>query len=160
MRTIIILLSLLVVGLLTSCQQKKNKAALTDQKVEIAKPSSEKTVETISELEKTEKSVKQMNYYVVADCFEFKENAERLNQLLISKGFKSQILPFYNLNMVTYSGYETREEAQATLNQMVLQPGKEMLWVYPLKLSNISAYGAYIEISLCKIFCKKDELSL
>ena len=88
MRTIIILLSLLVVGLLTSCQQKKNKAALTDQKVEIAKPSSEKTVETISELEKTEKSVKQMNYYVVAGCFEFKENAERLNQLLISKGFK------------------------------------------------------------------------
>ena len=133
MRTIIILLSLLVVGLLTSCQQKKNKAALTDQKVEIAKPSSEKTVETISELEKTEKSVKQMNYYVVAGCFEFKENAERLNQLLISKGFKSQILPFYNLNMVTYSGYETREESQAALNQMVLQPGKEMLWVYPLK---------------------------
>lgn len=133
MRTIIILLSLLVVGLLTSCQQKKNKAALTDQKVEIAKPLSEKTVETISELEKTEKSVKQMNYYVVAGCFEFKENAERLNQLLISKGFKSQILPFYNLNMVTYSGYETREEAQAALNQMVLQPGKEMLWVYPLK---------------------------
>lgn len=133
MRTIIILLSLFVVGLLTSCQQKKNKAALTDQKVEIAKPSSEKTVETISELEKTEKSVKQMNYYVVAGCFEFKENAERLNQLLISKGFKSQILPFYNLNMVTYSGYETREEAQAALNQMVLQPGKEMLWVYPLK---------------------------
>ena len=133
MRTIIILLSLLVVGLLTSCQQKKNKAALTDQKVEIAKPSSEKTVETISELEKTEKSVKQMNYYVVAGCFEFKENAERLNQLLISKGFKSQILPFYNLNMVTYSGYETREEAQTALNQMVLQSGKEMLWVYPLK---------------------------
>ena len=106
MRTIIILLSLLVVGLLTSCQQKKNKAALTDQKVEIAKPSSEKTVETISELEKTEKSVKQMNYYVVAGCFEFKENAERLNQLLISKGFKSQYFAqdtfFFNLSRLEY----------------------------------------------------------
>lgn len=133
MRTVIILLALFVVGLLSSCQQKKDKAELTKQKVEIVKPASEKTVEMISEPGEVVKSIEQMNYYIVAGCFEFKENAERLNKLLVSKGFRSQILPFYNLNMVTYNGYETREEAQAALNQMVLQPGQEMLWVYPLK---------------------------
>ncbi len=131
MKIIVILLSLLIVGLLSSCQQKKNRANLTKQNVEVVKPVPEKSKESVSE--EMENPVKQMHYYVVAGCFEYKENAERLNALLIQEGFESQILPFYNLNMVTYKGYETREEAQVALNRMVLEPGKEEIWVYPLK---------------------------
>ncbi len=127
MRYVVILSALIVAGLLSSCQQKKNKAALTTQKVEVAEP-------VIESAPKEEvKPVKQMNYYVVAGCFEFKENAERLNAKLIEEGFDSKILPFYHLNMVTYNGYENREEAQVALNKLVLEPDKECVWVYPLK---------------------------
>lgn len=131
MRAIVIFLTLSVVGLLLSCQQRKNKESLTKQNVEIVKPALEKVKESVPE--EIVKPVEEMNYYVVAGCFEFYENAERLNTLLLKEGFKSQIVPFYNLTMVTYGGYKTRKEAQVALNKMVLEPGKETCWVYPLR---------------------------
>ena len=77
--------------------------------------------------------VKQVNYYLVAGCFKIPENAERLQAKLIQEGYDSRIVPFYNMSMVTYDGYETRKEAQVALNRIVREPGKERTWVYPVR---------------------------
>ena len=61
------------------------------------------------------------------------DNAVRMNAKLLDQGYDSRIIPFYNMSMVTYDGYETRQEAQYALNQIVKEPGKKMTWVYPVK---------------------------
>ena len=61
------------------------------------------------------------------------ENKEALKAKLIQEGYDSRIVPFYNMSMVTYDGYETRKEAQVALNRIVREPGKELTWVYPVR---------------------------
>ena len=132
MRIVVILLALSLVGLFSSCKDKKKNTTLTEQKVEvveIAKPEPE----AAAPKEEPRPIVKKVNYYLVAGCFKIRENAERLHAQLINEGYDSQILPFYNMSMVTYNGYETRQEAQIALNRIVNEPGKEMTWVYPVK---------------------------
>lgn len=111
-------------------QGEREKNVVTKQKVEVVEvvkpePKPEEPQEVVA-------PVKEMNYYLVAGCFEFKSNAERLQAELQKEGYDSQILPFYHLSMVTYNGYETRQEAQKALNRMVNDPDKEMAWVYPV----------------------------
>ena len=130
MRIIAILLTLSLLVFFTSCKEKKQKEELTTQKVEVvevAKP------EPVVPKEEPKPIVKQVNYYLIAGCFKVRANAERLNQKLLNEGYDSKILPFYNMNMVTYDGYETRQEAQAALNRIVREQGKEMTWVYPVR---------------------------
>lgn len=61
------------------------------------------------------------------------ENAQRLHAQLTKEGYDSQIIPFYNLQMVTYNSFETRQEVQNALNLIVQETGKELTWVYPVK---------------------------
>ena len=103
MKITVILLALSLLCLF-SCKDKKVKEELTTQ-----------------------------NYYLVAGCFKIPENAERLQAKLIQEGYDSRIVPFYNMSMVTYDGYETRKEAQVALNRIVREPGKELTWVYPVR---------------------------
>lgn len=131
MRIIIILLALLWVGLFTACKDKKKKAELTEQKVEVLEVTQPEPVAPPKEEPKP--IVKQVNYYLVAGCFKVYDNAERLNAKLLNEGYDSKIIPFYNMSMVTYNGYETRQEAQQALNQIVREEGKELTWVYPVK---------------------------
>lgn len=131
MRIIIILLALLCVGLFTACKDKKKKAELTEQKVEVLEVMQPEPVAPPQEEPKP--VVKQVNYYLVAGCFKVYDNAERLNAKLLNEGYDSKIIPFYNMSMVTYNGYETRQEAQQALNQIVREAGKELTWVYPVK---------------------------
>ena len=77
--------------------------------------------------------MKEVNYYLVAGCFKVRANAERLNAKLLNEGYDSKIIPFYNMSMVTYNGYATRQEAQIALNQIVRETGKELTWVYPVR---------------------------
>ena len=130
MRTIVILTLLSVLFSLSSCKKKKEPitvAPITTTTVEPPK------TDPIVEVKKPEPVVEQMNYYLVAGCFEFKNNADRLNAQLQKEGYASKIMPFYNLYMVTYNGYRTRQEAQVALNRIVLEPGKSEAWVYPVK---------------------------
>ena len=127
MRTIAILLVLSVFGLFSSCKKKKAKEVLTPKQVEVVEI--EKTVPVEEEKEEPQPVVKQANYYLVAGCFKIQENADRLHDKLLNEGYDSRILPFYNLNMVTYDGYETREEAQVALHRIVRVDGKEVTWV-------------------------------
>lgn len=131
MRIIIILLALSLVGLFTSCKNKKKNVELTEEKVEIVEVAKPEPVVTPKEEPKP--VVKQVNYYLVAGCFKVRENAERLNAKLSDEGYDSRILPFYNMSMVTYDGYETRQEAQDALNKIVRETGKELTWVYPVR---------------------------
>ena len=120
-----LILMLVCVGLLVACKEKKEQ--LTEQKVEVVKEVQPEPVKQ----EEPKPVVKEMNYYLVAGCFEVYSNAEKLNKKLLAEGYTSKIIPFYRLHMVTYNGYETRAEAQAELNRMVLNEGKEWVWLYP-----------------------------
>lgn len=128
MKTIVILFVLLWMGTLTSC--KKKAGELTTQQVEVVEVTKPEPETPVQEVQKPVE--KQANYYLVAGCFEFKENANRLHAKLVEEGYDSKILPFYDLNMVTYDGYETRQEAQVALNRIVREEGKECTWVYPV----------------------------
>lgn len=130
MKILCVLLILSVVGMATSCKNKKQKE-VTTQQVEVVEVT--KTEAVAPPQEEPKPVVKQMNYYVVAGCFRLIENAERLNAKLLNAGYDSKILPFYNMSMVTYDGYETRQEAQKALNRLVQEPENEMAWVYPVK---------------------------
>lgn len=130
MKILCVLLILSVVGMATSCKNKKQKE-VTTQQVEVVEVI--KTEAVAPPQEEPKPVVKQMNYYVVAGCFRLIENAERLNAKLLNAGYDSKILPFYNMSMVTYDGYETHQEAQKALNRLVQEPENEMAWVYPVK---------------------------
>ena len=125
MKITVILLALSLLCLF-SCKDKKVKEELTTQKVEVVEVAKPEPVAPPKEEPKP--VVKQVNYYLVAGCFKIPENAERLQE-----GYDSRIVPFYNMSMVTYDGYETRKEAQVALNRIVREPGKELTWVYPVR---------------------------
>jgi|GEM_PF-1828751 len=59
-------------------------------------------------------------FYVLAGCFRSEEGARKLNQQLIAKGYPSQVLgkTGAGLTMVSYSGYDTREQARQALEKI------------------------------------------
>ena len=132
MKTIIILLAVSLLGILSSCKEKMNNSALTEKKVEV-KTEPVQTPQPAPEPVKKEPTAKPKNYHLVAGCFMEEENAQRLHTQLTKEGYDSQIIPFYNLQMVTYNSFETRQEAQNALNLIVQETGKELTWVYPVK---------------------------
>lgn len=131
MRTIVILVVLSLLFSLSSCKKKKQVQTIEAPKTEVAATPAPAPVPEVKEEPKP--VVREMNYFLVAGCFKVKSNADNLNARLISEGYNSKIMPFYNLYMVTYEGFETRQEAQAALNRIVQEPGKELTWVYPVK---------------------------
>lgn len=130
MKIVLILLVFSMVGVFTSCK-KKAKEVVTTKQVEVVEVAKPEPVEPPKE--EPRPIVKRVNYYLVAGCFKVPANAERLNNRLLNEGYDSKILPFYNMSMVTYDGYETRQEAQAALNRIVKEEGKSETWVYPVK---------------------------
>lgn len=131
MKITVILLIAAMAGGVISCKNNKKQEVLTKQKVEVTKETRVEPVEP--KKEEAKPVVKPVNYYLVAGCFKIPANAERLHAQLLQEGYDSKIVPFYNMSMVTYGGYETREEAQVALNRIVKEPGKELTWVYPVK---------------------------
>lgn len=131
MKIIILVLVFALIGIFSSCKNKKKNIQITEKKVEMVEVA--KPAPVAPPKEEPKPVVKQVNYYLVAGCFKVKSNADRLQAKLSDEGYDSKILPFYNMNMVTYDGYETRREAQIALNRIVQEPGKEDTWVYPVK---------------------------
>lgn len=129
MKTIVILVALSFLFSLSSCKKKKETIdAPKTELVETVKP------QPVPEVKQPEAPIaRQMNYFLVAGCFEIKANADKLNARLINEGYNSKIIPYYGMNMVTFEGYETRPEAQVALNRIVCEPGKGNTWVYPVK---------------------------
>lgn len=131
MRTIVILVALSFLFSLSSCKKKKETKTIEAPKTEIVETTPAPAPVEVKEEPKP--VVREMNYFLVAGCFKVKENADRFSARLVSEGYNSKIMPFYNLYMVTYDGFETRREAQDALNRIVQEPGKELTWVYPVK---------------------------
>lgn len=131
MKIILVLLALSFVGIFSSCKEKKRNVELTEQQVEVVEVAKPEPV--VPPKEELKPVMKEVNYYLVAGCFKVRTNAERLNAKLLNEGYDSKIIPFYNMSMVTYNGYTTRQEAQIALNQIVREAGKELTWVYPVR---------------------------
>lgn len=132
MRTIVILVALSLLFSLSSCKKKKKTATIEAPKTEVVETTPAPAPVPVVK-EEPKPVVREMNYFLVAGCFKVKSNADNLNARLIGEGYDSKVMPYYNLYMVTYEGYETRTEAQAALNRIVQEPGKELTWVYPVK---------------------------
>ncbi len=130
MRKIGFLIIVLSVCFLFSCKKKKapvveTLAVVTTEEV---KPVTE------SPKEAPKPAVKEYTHFLVGGCFRIKENADRFQAKLENEGYPSEILPyFHNLQLVTYKGFYSHGEAQIALNQMVLEPGKELTWIYPVR---------------------------
>lgn len=134
MRTIVILVALSLLFSLSSCKKKKKTATIEAPKTEVVETTPAPAPAPVPVVKEEPKPVvREMNYFLVAGCFKVKSNADNLNARLIGEGYNSKVMPYYNLYMVTYEGYETRTEAQAALNRIVQEPGKELTWVYPVK---------------------------
>lgn len=132
MRTVIFLVMVSFLFSLTSCKKKK-KITVDENVVKQEVVDTIKPEPVVQQQEEPVQVEKQMNYFLVAGCFRVRENADRLQEKLMGEGYNAKIMPYYNLYMVTYEGYETRSEAQMALNRIVREPGKELTWVYPVK---------------------------
>lgn len=128
MRTIVILIAISFLFSLSSCKKKK-KEIIEAPKTQVVETPKTEPVAVVKETP----VVRQMNYFLIAGCFKIKSNADHLTASLNNEGYDSKIIPYYNMYMVTYKGYETRQEAQDALNRIVLESGKSKTWVYPLK---------------------------
>lgn len=71
------------------------------------------------------------NYFLIAGCFEYKENADKLCTKLQQEGYDSKIIPYFeNLYLVSYNGFPTRQEGLKALKEIRREPGKEKTWLY------------------------------
>ncbi|GHV69112.1 hypothetical protein FACS1894199_17340 [Bacteroidia bacterium] len=131
-----IILILLVCGIgVCSCEKKKAPPI-----VPIPTP-----VEVVEKVVKEEKPVvveeepvvvnSNAKCFLIAGCFAYKSNADRLNAKLKKGGYKnSRILNYHsNLYLVTYEGYATRKQAFSALRVLVKDRSKRDAWVYTQK---------------------------
>lgn len=132
MKKAYVLIAVLALALLIGCKEKKRPAPPKPkaQVVEVAKQEEPKAV---AQEEPAQPVVKQENYkyFLVAGCFQFPANAERFHAQLRSEGYDSQILPYYyNMQLVTYKGFTSKQEALRALEQIRNEFGKEDSWVF------------------------------
>ncbi|MDR0981833.1 MAG: SPOR domain-containing protein [Culturomica sp.] len=80
------------------------------------------------------KKPKIQNFFLIAGCFEYKENADKLSAKLNDNGYDSKVLTYYeNLYLVSYDGFPTKQEALTALEDIKKEKGKEGTWVYNSK---------------------------
>lgn len=70
-------------------------------------------------------------YFLIAGCFEYKENADKLCDKLQREGYDSKIINYFeNLYLVSYNGFPTRKEGLEALKEIRQEQGKEKTWLY------------------------------
>lgn len=128
MKTIIALISIALSCAFLSCKEKKT--AIPAEAPVIV----EDSVKTVAVIEiKEEKPARKENqkYFLIAGCFEYKENADRLIARLREEGYDSRLVPYYeNLYLVCYDGYPTLSEARNAMDKLKIEQGKEKTWIY------------------------------
>ncbi len=70
---------------------------------------------------------KKKSFHVIAGAFRFPENADRKVNQLLKEGYASQILGVnkWNLTVVSYGSYATKEEAEANLTKIKSNVAKD-----------------------------------
>jgi len=85
---------------------------------------------TISELQKEEIITPKVIAFAIAGCFINYNNAQKLNETLISKGYSSEILPLSKgLYRVSIKSYHTRQNAINDLETLKIQTQNNDIWV-------------------------------
>lgn len=133
MKTSLILLTFSLIFLFSSCKEKKQPIPAPAPQPTVVKDTVKP--EPVPEV-KVEKPVRQepQKYFLIAGCFEYKENATKLSEKLQQEGYDSRVIPYFeNLYLVSYNGYPTRQEAVEALNKILTEKGKEKTWMYKLK---------------------------
>ncbi len=121
-----------LLGLLISCKEKPQPLPVVEAPIAV-----KDTVEPVpAEEEQVVEEVKPVrneiqNYFLIAGCFEYKENADKLCEKLQRQGYDSKIITYFeNLYLVSYNGFPTRKEGLEALKEIRKEPGKEKTWLY------------------------------
>lgn len=121
----------------TGCkEQKKAEAPAATAKTQPVPPATPKPEPSKPAPPTPKPTVKaDPHYFLIAGCFEYKSNAERLVQKLQGEGFPdAKVLPYFeNLYLVCYSGYPTRQEAVEALDKLRRDKGKADAWIHHIR---------------------------
>ena len=135
MKTVLIFTTALIFVFFSACKEKQ--APKKETPVQVVK--TEKTTPPKVEAEKT-KDVKPVvkekkNYFLVAGCFEYKSNADKLCQRLQKEGFsEAEVLNYFeNLYLVVYEGYAQKTDALVALKNIQKEASKQKTWLYHAK---------------------------
>ncbi|WP_294140000.1 SPOR domain-containing protein [uncultured Sanguibacteroides sp.] len=135
MKTVLIFTTALIFVLLSACKEKQTPKKETS--VQVVK--TENTTPPKVEVEKP-KDVKPVvkekkHYFLVAGCFEYKSNADKLCQSLQKEGFSdAEVLNYFeNLYLVTYEGYAQKTDALVALKNIQKEASKQKTWLYHVK---------------------------
>lgn len=86
-------------------------------------------VEEVKEVKPVRNEIQK--YFLIAGCFEYKENADKLCDKLQQEGYDSKIITYFeNLYLVSYNGFPTRKEGLEALKKICKEKGKEKTWLY------------------------------
>ncbi len=127
---------------LTEADKLFKQEAYNDAKAAYLKASKLKTKEkypkeqiskidaTLAEI-KTQKEFLNNPYHIVIGCFAVEANATKLNEKLISEGYKSRIIPMYGgkYNAVTINSFPGNSDAYNNLNS-TKEKFQDGAWVY------------------------------
>lgn len=117
-------------ALLVSCKEKPEPLPVVEAPVAVKEePEPEEEVPAVQEVKPVKNEIQ--NYFLIAGCFEYKENADKLCEKLQRQGYDSKIITYFeNLYLVSYNGFPTRREGLAALKEIRKEAGKEQTWLY------------------------------
>lgn len=129
------LLSVLVstILFLSACKEKEvPKQSINIQSVN-TEDKEKKAEEPKVEVKPTVKETPR--YFLIAGCFEYIGNANKLCAKLQKEGYPdAQVLSYYeNLYLVAYEGYAKKDDARAALKFMKESPDKKDTWLHHKK---------------------------
>lgn len=131
MKTNFIWISAALFGLLVSCKEKPQPLPVVEAPVAIkdSTDTQDEDVLVVEDVKPVRNEIQ--NYFLIAGCFEYKENADKLCEKLQRQGYDSKVITYFeNLYLVSYNGFPTRKEGLAALKEIRQEPGKEKTWLY------------------------------
>lgn len=131
MKTNFIWISAALFGLLVSCKEKPQPLPVVEAPVAVkdSTDTQDEDVLVVEDVKPVRNEIQ--NYFLIAGCFEYKENADKLCEKLQRQGYDSKVITYFeNLYLVSYNGFPTRKEGLAALKEIRQEPGKEKTWLY------------------------------
>ena len=127
--------ALFIISTFFACKEKKEPIAQTP--VQQAPVEEIKKVDTVKAPVKPVKPVikETPHYFLIAGCFEYMENAQKLCAKLQKEGYpEAKVLPYYeNLYLVAYEGYAKKADATKALATMKKETHKKGTWLHHVK---------------------------
>ena len=114
----------------TIALEKKLKAEQAKHKAELKKVKEEANLQ-IQNLEQELTTSKEQcsRYKLVVGSFKEEGNAQQFSTQLESEGYKTEIIPFYDFELVSIGSFETIAASMSQLNQAIENIDEEA-WIY------------------------------